>query len=211
MDTRRLPAPPKRPSACPHASASLEHRAPSGDRRWVGHVLLALFLGIAAVTVADAGELEWRINDALALCAAADRLTPEEREPALARGLELADAALALDDRSARAHFAVVCNLGKATSLAGIGFRTFGAVYRLRREVDRTLTLAPDDPDALAAKGALLVKLPRWLGGDGVEARHWLRRALTVDPLNATARAYLDEIESRAGGVAPAADTAVTR
>lgn len=211
MDTRRDPAPPKRPAACPRASESLEHRAPYGHRQRVGRTLLALFLGVATVTVADAGELEWRIDESLTLCAAADRLAPGERGPILTRGLELADAALALDDRSARAHFAVVCNLGKATSLGGIGFGTFGAVFRLRREVDITLTLAPVDPDALTAKGALLMKLPRWLGGDRLEARHWLRRALAVDPLNATAQAYLDEIENRPGCMAPAADTAITR
>jgi hypothetical protein len=34
---------------------------------------------------------------------------------------------------------------------------------------------------------------------------------LAVDPQNATARAYLEEIETRPGFVAPAADTAITR
>jgi hypothetical protein len=129
----------------------------------------------------------------------------------LARGLALADAALALDERSARAHFAVVCNLGKATELGGISFGTLRAVYRLRREVDITLTLAPTDPNALAAKGALLIRLPRWLGGDRIAAEHWLQRALAIDPRNAAARAYLDEIGSPPGFVAPASDTAPTR
>ena len=56
------------------------------------------------------------------------------------------------------------------------------------------MALAPNHAEALAAKGALLIKLPRWLGGDRREAEVWLRRALAVDPANATARAYLDEL-----------------
>ncbi|MEO6028871.1 MAG: hypothetical protein ABIR79_18565 [Candidatus Binatia bacterium] len=167
--------------------------------------LLALCATIAVVAPASAGELDERIDDSLALCIAADQLPANERLSVLARGLDLADAALALDDRSARAHFAVVCNLGKATALAGTGFGSLGAVYRLRREIDATLALAPNHAEALAAKGALLVKLPRWLGGDRREAERWLRRALAIDPSNDTARVYLDELAPAPAFVAPAA------
>jgi hypothetical protein len=170
-------------------------------------MLAALALGLTIASNAVADELERRIDDSLALCTAADQLAPEARLPVLARGLDLADAALALDDRSARAHFAVVCNLGKATGLGSVGFGTFRAVYRLQREVDITLALAPNDADALAAKGALLVRLPRWLGGDRREAVQWLRRAVAIDPRNATARAYLDELERQQGYVSSATDT----
>jgi hypothetical protein len=168
-------------------------------------VLLALLASIAGATGATAGELARRIDDALALCAAADGLPPDQRRPVLARGLELADAAVELDDRSARAHFAVVCNLGKATALASPGFGTLGAVRRLRREIDVTIALAPNDAEALAAKGAFLLKIPRWLGGDRQEAELWLRRALAVDPLNDTARAHLEELAPAPAFVAPAA------
>jgi hypothetical protein len=182
-------------------------------------VLLAIALALLVVTNARAGELDRRIDESLALCADADRLPLDERLPVLAHGLDLAEAAVALDDRSARAHFAIVCNLGKATSLGGVGLGTFGAVYRLRHEIDVTLALAPNDAEALAAKGVLLIKLPRWLGGDRREAGLWLRRALAVDPSNATARAYIDEIGMQAPPfIAPAstsasqtADNTVTR
>lgn len=161
--------------------------------------------GDAVVDGAD--DTQRLVADSLALCAAADALPVEQRVAVLARGLALAESAVALDDRSARAHFAIVCSLGKATSLGGVGLGTWRAVHRLRREIDATLALAPDDPDALAAKGALLIKLPRWLGGDPDEARRWLRRALVVDPMNATARAYLDDARDTASFVAPAVDT----
>jgi hypothetical protein len=181
-------------------------------------VLLALVVTIGAASAptiavaidADAQAVERSIREALALCAAADRVSLETRLPMLARGLDLAEAAVALDERSAEAHFAIVCTLGKATSLARVGLGTFAAVARLRQEIDVTLALAPNHAEALAAKGALLIKLPRWLGGDRREAERWLRRAVAVDPSNATARAYLDELGIAPSLVAPASDTIVT-
>lgn len=172
--------------------------------------LAALLIVVASTTPAHASEVDRYVDESLALCAAADRLPPTERLAVLARGLDLADAAIARDERSARAHFAVVCSLGKATEVASVGLGAMRAVARLRREIDLTLALAPDHSEAMAAKGALLVKLPRWLGGDRREAEVWLRRALAADPRNATARTYLEEIgASAAPFVAPAADTPV--
>ncbi len=164
-------------------------------------------LALSISTAAAIDDVETLVDRSLALCTSVDQLPVEDRLPLLQRGLELADAAVAGDDRSARAHFAVVCNLGKATGLNGFRFGAFRAIYRLREEVDVTLALAPDHPDALAAKGALLLRLPRLLGGDPAEAEQWFRRALAVDPMNAVARSYLDEIESQRGGVT-AANTA---
>ncbi len=163
-------------------------------RRWPCTWLACLLFAALGAATAFASDVDRYVDQSLALCTAADRLPASERLQVLARGLDLADAAIALDTRSARAHFAVVCSLGKATELAGNGFGAMKAVYRLRREIDLTLALAPDHAEALAAKGALLVKLPRWLGGDRREAEVWLRRALTADPTNTTARTYLEEL-----------------
>jgi hypothetical protein len=43
----------------------------------------------------------------------------------------------------------------------------------------------------MTAKGALLIELPRFFGGDADEGEAWLRRALAIAPGHATARAYL--------------------
>ena len=119
-------------------------------------------------------------NQALAICNA-EAPTPAERRANLARGLALAEEAVAADERDAKAHFAVFCNLGNDLKLRG-ALQSLFAVRRLRREIDRTLELAPDYADALVGKGDLLIELPRLLGGDAAEGERLLRAALRVDP-----------------------------
>src|SRR5262249_4144668 len=76
-----------------------------------------------------------------------------------------------------------------------------GAIGRLRRELDVVLALAPDDTDALVAKGALLLALPWFLGGDVRQGEELLRTALVKDPANVAARGYLAEaLRSRGAG-----------
>jgi hypothetical protein len=137
---------------------------------------------------------------ALAHCDAIDELADAERDAALVRGLAMAEAAVAADAHDARAHFALFCHLGKRMERAGISLRQITDLRRLKRELDLTLTLAPGDPDALIAKGALLLKLPRLLGGDSDEAETLLRQALVVEPDNDTARCYLDAARAAQGG-----------
>jgi hypothetical protein len=129
--------------------------------------------------------------ESLSLCERADAMSGDERAAALARGMTLAEKAIAADERDALAHFATVCNLGKQMEAEGLSIGQLFSLRRLRREVDKTLELAPDDADALAAKGALLLRLPRWFGGDAAEAEVLLRRALRSEPDNGTARCYL--------------------
>lgn len=203
MDTRCHPGPPRPTPACPRT------RGAGVCRAWS----IAVAFVVALSTTAAATELERRIDESIALCTAADDVAPARQAEILARGLVLADAAVALDERSADAHFAVVCNLGKATRFASAGFGAMKAVYRLRREIDLTLALAPQHAEATAAKGALLFELPRWLGGDRREAEVWLRRALVLDPRNTTARGYLAEFGDTTAPpvLAPATDTSLTR
>jgi len=121
-------------------------------------------------------------REALALCHRADDAPEAERPAMLDRALTLAERAVADDERDALAHFAVFCSLGGKMRRAGLGVGALVDLRRLRREVDRTLELAPDFADALAGKGALLLDAPRLLGGDPKEAERLLRRALEVDP-----------------------------
>lgn len=142
-------------------------------------------------------------REALAICRGVGALPAEERLVRLDEGLALAERAAVDDPTSALAFFAAFCNRGKRLQLSGFSFHALGEVRRLRCDIDRALELAPDWPEALAGKGAMLVALPRLLGGDVAEGERLLRRALTLDPANVEARTILNELENDACAVGP--------
>jgi len=157
--------------------------------RVVGIALLLLLGGEArAVPVGSA-----RAQEAVRICSDGDELTGEAQRHAFERGLALAEEVAESDPADAAAHFGIVCNLGKKMRLRGMSVLNVFSLRRLRREIDRTLELAPDDPDALSAKGALLVNLPSLLGGDKEEAERLFRKVLSIDPDHAEALRYLPE------------------
>jgi len=130
-------------------------------------------------------------TEALAICDQADTMPQAAREAALARGEAIARAALAADPSDARAHFALFCHLGRRMKHAGIGLSALFDLAPLKREIDTAQRLAPNDADVLAAKGALLLELPRLFGGDPIEAERLLHRALVIEPSNTDARCFL--------------------
>jgi len=108
------------------------------------------------------------------------------------KGQRLGEQAVALDDRSAEAHFSLFCNLGELMRIDGemslssvMGFR------RMMKELDRTLELAPEHLDALSARGTLLVRLPSMLGGDRDRGEHLLRHVIEREPQAVNARLSL--------------------
>src|SRR2546428_142922 len=120
---------------------------------------------------------------ARAECDAGRRATDREaRKEHFDRGQALAERAVALDDNSADAHFALFCNLGELMRLDGENLSQIFQLRRLMAEVDRTLELNPNHVDAMAAKGTLLVRLPRLLGGDSVRGEAMLREVPPPDP-----------------------------
>jgi len=163
----------------------------------LGVIAVMLLLRSAALAEIHSGAPGERARGtaaaALALCCEADQLSGAERQRVLMRGLELAQDAAAADPSDAQAHFAVFCNLGKQVQSRPLGLRELGAIGRLRQELDTALELAPDDGEALTAKGAMLLALPRFLGGDVRRGEELLRTALIKDPTNAAARRYLTE------------------
>ena len=122
---------------------------------------------------------------------ASDRQT---RKDHFDRGQALAERAVALDDNSADAHFALFCNLGELMRLDGENLSQIFQLRRLMAEVDRTLELNPNHVDAMAAKGTLLVRLPRLLGGDSVRGEAMLREVLARDPNAFTTRLALANV-----------------
>ncbi len=171
--------------------------------RAAGHPAVGLLAAAALVHAALAGAAEPagtpRSREALALCNQARDAPASDRPALLGRSLGLADTAVADDERDALAHFARFCALGERARLAGASVTSLLVLRHIRQAVDRALEIAPDFSAALLGKGALLVHLPRLLGGDRAEGERLVRRALAVDPDYAEARLLLAEILAGSG------------
>ena len=120
-----------------------------------------------------------------------DASAHDERKAHFERGESLATKAVALDDQSAPAHFAVVCNLGELLRVDGEKLTSLLLLRRLMSEVDRTLELNPNHVDAMATKGTLLMRLPRVLGGNTQEGERLLREVVKRDDNAVTSRITL--------------------
>jgi hypothetical protein len=155
---------------------------------FVSRLLRALAVAVVVAAIAPrstsaetlAGELAAR---ALKACEDGRRAEGRsEREARFTDGQALAEKAVALDDLSADAHFALFCNLGELLRIDGEGQRpSFSGFRRMMSELDRTLALRADHVDALAVKGILLTRLPRLLGGNAREGETILRRVISLD------------------------------
>lgn len=120
---------------------------------------------------------------------ATDRAT---RAALYEKGQSLGEQAVAIDEKSADAHFALFCNLGELMRIDGemslssvLGFR------RMMKELNRSLELKPDHLDALSARGTLLVRLPAMLGGDPDKGEQLLRHVIQQEPEAVNARISL--------------------
>lgn len=128
----------------------------------------------------------------------------EERQTHFTRGQELAERAVALDDQSADAHFAVFCNTGELMRLDGESLSSVLALRRLMGELDKTLAIQPNHTEALASKGILLMRLPRLLGGDPTRGEAMLRQVIRQDPNAVSSRLTLAKACSARGDQAEA-------
>ncbi len=115
------------------------------------------------------------------------------RLAAYREGLRYAQAAVSADEENADAHFAAFANRGRIMELEG-AIASFFNLRVLKRELNRTLELNPNHADALAAKGRMLRRLPRVLGGNLPEAAGYLQRAIDLDPSVVGARIELAAI-----------------
>ena len=136
-------------------------------------------------------------QEAFGLCQLAEARADGERVEILTRGQALAETALRANDHDGLAQLALFCNLARRIQTSGPTLsRPFEILHALRA-LDRAVDLAPTDPDVLTAKGALLIQLPRLLGGDEERGEQWLRRALALDPHHDVARSYLADTLAR--------------
>jgi len=139
-------------------------------------------------------------KQALAECNAGRLSTDRDvRVAHFTRGAALAEKAVAANDLSADAHFALFCNGGEQLRVDGERITSVLGLNRMMRELDRTLELNPEYTDALAAKGQLLVRLPRLLGGDQVRGEAMLHRVLEKDPRAFSTRLALARLSDERG------------
>jgi len=162
--------------------------------RLAGVICASVLLWLSGVALAGAQPAtQDLIAGAMQAChdgrVAPDRAT---RVAQFEKGQALGEQAVAANEQSADAHFALFCNLGELMRIDGemslssvMGFR------RMMKELDRTLALAPDHLDALSARGTLLVRLPSLLGGDPDKGEQLLRHVIQHEPQAVNARISL--------------------
>lgn len=165
--------------------------------------ILRLAAGVLLLSTAGAG----RADDALPLAREADRMLRaaelREMDATAVEFYEIASqqarAALERDPRSADAHFVYFAAKGRILLADGLT-RNLVELRRLDREhLDRALELNPRHAEALAAKGGVLIDLPRLLGGDLEEGLELLRRANALNPGGIGTRVSLAKALARRG------------
>jgi len=91
-----------------------------------------------------------------------------------------ADRAVKLMPDSADAHFVQFGADGRIAQLGGIALAALQLV-KLNNQLDEVLRLDPNHANALAARGGMLMKLPRLLGGNTTKGVEYLERAVSLD------------------------------
>lgn len=176
------------------------HSSNRAPLRRLREVAIACFFGVCGLVTLPAGAAAADppgtplSREALAICHKAQATTTDtDARPLLDESLALADRAVASNPDDALAYFARFCALGEQARRSGASLSSLVKLWPIRDAIDRTLELAPDYPDALLGKGALLCSVPRLLGGDPTEGERLVRQALEVDPNYVGARLFLAE------------------
>ncbi|MGE3151020.1 MAG: hypothetical protein AB7G48_00165 [Nitrospiraceae bacterium] len=116
----------------------------------------------------------------------------------------MAERAIELDERHARAHFALFCTLGEQLRVDGENLTSLFGFRRMMKELDRVLELEPDNLDALSAKATFLVRMPSLLGGDQDKGERILEMIIRRDPKSVNARLSLAKSYCSRGNHQPA-------
>ena len=113
---------------------------------------------------------------------------PDIRSAHFDRGRALAEKAVALDDQSADAHFALFCSIGERMRANGEVFFSVFEYGSMMDALDQTLALNPKHLDALSSKGTILIEVPGFLGGDDEKGEVMLRQVIKEEPESINAR-----------------------
>lgn len=145
-------------------------------------LVAVLVLSMSAASASADQSAQALATESIAACKAGQAATDRATKVAsFTRGEQLADQAIALDDNLVDAHYGRFCNLGESLRVDGEKITSVFKLKDLMRELDKTLALDPNHVEALATKGALLVQLPRLLGGDVPKGEQMLRKVVRLD------------------------------
>jgi len=117
--------------------------------------------------------------------------TRADRIQHFASGQAFGEQAVAADESSPDAHFALFCNLGEQLRVDGESLSSLFGFRRMMKELNRTLELDPSHLDALSAKGTVLVRVPGFMGGDKEKGELLLRQVIAREPAAVNARLSL--------------------
>ena len=112
----------------------------------------------------------------------------ESRSVHFDRGRALAEKAVALDNQSADAHFALFCSIGERMRANGEVVFSVLDYGSMMDALDQTLALDPKHLDALSSKGTILIEVPEFLGGDDAKGEVMLRQVIKEEPKAINAR-----------------------
>ncbi len=118
--------------------------------------------------------------------------TDEQRKLKYDESAKYAERAVELIPDNADAHFVLFGARGRVAQMGGLASAAL-ALSSLNGVLDEVLRLDPDHPDALAARGGMLMKLPRLMGGNTTEGIRYLERATKINPNGAGTRLELAE------------------
>ena len=125
----------------------------------------------------------------------AGELTQDEdaRRAAYEKAREHAERAVELMPDSAEAHFLVFGSEGRLAQMDGLATAAL-KLAALNSQLDEVLRLDPNHANALAARGGMMMKLPRLLGGNSEKGLAYLERAVSLDDESVGKRLELAEV-----------------
>ncbi len=124
---------------------------------------------------------------------------PDIRSGHFDRGRALAEKAVALDNQSADAHFALFCSIGERMRANGEVFFSVFEYGSMMDALDQTLALNPNHLDALSSIGTILIEVPGFLGGDDEKGEVMLRQVIKEDSESINARMVVARVCAERG------------
>ena len=97
------------------------------------------------------------------------------------KGLEYGRRAVEVNPEGKEGHFYYMANMGAIAQLKGT-LTSLWKFRKIKKEMDRTLELAPDWPPILLARAQYLMEMPGIFGGDREEAMRLCQRVIELDP-----------------------------